>query len=365
VEKAKINATQLFVLILLFELGSALLIPIAIEAKQDAWIAILLGMAGGCFLFLVYHRLYQYYPDLLPTEYVQKIIGKFLGRVFAFLYIFYFSYIAARVLRDFGEMMVTYLYPETPMFIINALLFGVIVYSVRKGIEVLARTGELLFVFMYLLAFSGLVLILLSGLIEINNLRPVFEEGIRPILKVVITQTIYFPFGEAIVFTMVMPYLNNPKKAKITGLLALGLSGITLAIAMAINISVLGVNLTSRSQFPLLSTVQTIRIAEFLERLDVYFMLALIIGGFFKISIFFYAVVTGTANLFNIKEPSRVAYPMGLVILFLSISIASNFPEHLKEGLKIIPIVLHLPFQVMIPLLLLVIAFFKNRKKRR
>ncbi|WP_374721031.1 GerAB/ArcD/ProY family transporter, partial [Peribacillus tepidiphilus] len=103
----------------------------------------------------------------------------------------------------------------------------------------------------------------------------------------------------------------------------------------------------------------------FLERLDVYFMLALIIGGFFKISIFFYAVVTGTANLFNIKEPSRVAYLMGLVILFLSISIASNFPEHLKEGLKIIPIVLHLPFQVMIPLLLLVIAFFKNRKKRR
>jgi spore germination protein KB len=364
VEKAKINATELFVLIVLFELGSALLVPLAIEAKQDAWLAILLGMAGGFFLFLVYHRLYQYYPDILPTEYTQKIMGKAFGRILAFLYMLYFAYLAARVLRDFGEMMLTYVYPETPLFIINALMIIVIVYTVRKGIEVLARTGELLFVLMYLLAISGFILIIASGLIDINNLKPVLEEGIWPVMKVVFTQTWYVPFGEAIVFMMVLPYLNNPKKAKITGLLALGLSGINLALVMAINISVLGVNLTSRSQFPLLSTIQTIQVAEFLERLDVYFMLALIIGGFFKISVFFYAVVTGTANLFNVKEPSRLAYPIGLVILILSITIASNFPEHIQEGLQVVPLVLHLPFQVIIPFLLLVTAFFKNGKKR-
>ncbi len=363
-EKAKINASQLFVLIVLFELGSTLLVPLAIEAKQDAWLAILFGMAGGFFVFLVYHGLYQYYPDILPTEYMQKIIGKVFGWVLAFLYMLYFAYIAARVLRDFGEMMLTYVYPETPLFIINALLIVVIVYTVRKGIEVLARTGELLFVLINLLAITGFILIVVSGLIDINNLKPVLEEGISPVLKVVFTQTWYIPFGETIVFAMILPYLNNSKKAKITGLLALGLSGINLAITVAINISVLSVNLISRSQFPLLSTIQMIQVADFLERLDVYFMLSLIIGGFFKISVFFYAIVIGTANLFNVKELSRLAYPVGLVILFLSITIASNFPEHIQEGLEIVPLVLHLPFQVIIPLLLLVVAFFKNRKKR-
>lgn len=49
---------------------------------------------------------------------------------------------------------------------------------------------------------------------------------------------------------------------------------------MVINISILGVNLTERSQFPLLSTIQTIQVADFLERLDVYFMIALIVGDF-------------------------------------------------------------------------------------
>ncbi|MEI2438882.1 spore gernimation protein KB, partial [Priestia megaterium] len=48
--------------------GSSLLVPIAIDVKQDAWLAILLGMAGSFVLFLVYHKLHSYYPDLLPTE---------------------------------------------------------------------------------------------------------------------------------------------------------------------------------------------------------------------------------------------------------------------------------------------------------
>jgi spore germination protein KB len=364
-EKAKISASQLFILMVLFELGSALLVPLAIDAKQEAWLAILLGMIVSFVLLLVYHKLYSYYPDLLPTEYMQKILGKVMGTVLAFIYILYFMYDASRVLRDFGVMLLTFGYPDTPLFIANTLLILVIIYTVRKGIEVIARSGELLFIFMYILAIAGFILIVSSGLINVTNLQPVLEEGLLPVLKVVFTQTLYFPFTEVIVFTMILPYLNNPKKAKVTMLCATGLSGINLVITMLINISVLGVDLTARSQFPLLSTVQTIQVADFLERLDVFFMLALVIGIFFKISVLFYATVIGTANLFKIKSPSRLSYPLGLVVLFMSITIASNFQEHLHEGLKVVMFVLHIPLFAIIPPLLLLVAFLKNRKKQR
>ncbi|MED4074507.1 GerAB/ArcD/ProY family transporter [Priestia endophytica] len=363
-EKAKISANQLFILMVLFELGSAMLVPLAMRAKQDAWLAILLGMIGSLFLFLVYHKLYSYYPDLLPTEYMQKILGKVMGTLLAFVYILYFIYDASRVLRDFGEMLLTFAYPDTPLFIANALLMLVIIYAIRKGIEVIARSGELLFVFMYILAVAGFILIVCSGLIKFTNLQPVLEEGLIPTLKVTLSETLYFPFTEAIVFTMILPYLNNPKKAKVTMLCATGLSGINLVITMLINISVLGVDLTARSQFPLLSTVQTIQVADFLERLDVFFMLAMVIGIFFKISVLFYAGVIGTANLFKIKSPSRLSYPLGIAVLFLSITIASNFQEHLHEGLKIASFV-HIPLFVIIPPLLLLVAFLKNKKKQR
>jgi spore germination protein KB len=365
VEKAKISASQLFILMVLFEMGSALLVSLAIDAKQDAWLAILLGMVLSIVLLLVYHKLYWYYPDLLPTEYMQKILGKVMGTVLAFIYLFFFMYDASRVLRDFGEMLLTFAYPETPLFIANALLMLVVIYMVRKGIEVIARSGELLFSLMFILSVLGFILIISSGLIDFTNLQPVLEEGIIPVLKVVFTQTLYFPFTEVIVFTMILPYMNNPKKVKLTMICATGLSGINLILTMLINISVLGVGLTARSQFPLLSTVQTIQVADFLERLDVFFMLALVIGIFFKISLLFYAAVIGSASLFKIKSPSRLAYPLGLVVLFMSMTIASNFQEHIHEGLDVVMFVLHMPLFVVIPILLLLIAFLKNKKNKR
>ncbi|WP_251027092.1 MULTISPECIES: GerAB/ArcD/ProY family transporter [unclassified Bacillus (in: firmicutes)] len=48
-EKAKISGSQLFVLVTLFEMGSAILFGLGAEAKQDTWIAVSLG------LILVYY----------------------------------------------------------------------------------------------------------------------------------------------------------------------------------------------------------------------------------------------------------------------------------------------------------------------
>ncbi|WP_026702745.1 GerAB/ArcD/ProY family transporter [Salibacterium aidingense] len=364
-EKAKITPGQLFILIFLFELGSALLIPLGLSAKKDAWLAILLGMGGGLCLFLIYQALYNYYPDILPTTYMQEITGKVLGKLLAFLYLIYFLYIAARVLRDFGEMLVTFAYDETPLFIINALLLFCIVYTVHKGIEVLARTGELLFVLLYFLAVIGFVLVVVSGLIELNNLQPVLEEGIGPVIKTVVTETWYIPFGEVVVFTMIFPYLNRPKHVKAAGLTGIALSGLNIVITMVVNISVLSYELVSRSQFPLLNTIQAIEVAEFLERLDVFFMIALITGGFFKIGLYFYAALIGTADLFKVNGLSRLIYPLGLVVLFSSMTIASSYSEHIQEGIRFVPLYMHLPFQVIIPALLLLIAVVKNRKKQR
>ncbi|AYE53797.1 GerAB/ArcD/ProY family transporter (plasmid) [Priestia megaterium NCT-2] len=358
-EKAKISGSQLFTLMMLFEFGSAFLLPVAIEAKQDAWLSIMFGMIGGGLLFLIYYQLYLYYPDLLLVEFIPKIMGKWIGRLLSFLYIFYFANLAARVIRDFGDMLLTFAYPDTPLFIVNALLMFVVIYTVSKGIEVLARSSQLLFMLIYLFAISGFILIVCSGLIDLANLKPVLEEGIGLPLKVALTQNIYFPFGEMVVFLMISPYVKNMNKG--IGLSAIGLTGINLMITMLINVSVLGVSLTARSQFPLLSTVQSIQVADFLERLDVFFMLAAVIGGFIRISVFFYAVVIGTTNLFKIKSSSSLCYPLGFVILLYSLSLANNYEELVQEGIKTLPFYLDIPLQVVVPLLLLLVAFFRNR----
>ncbi|GAB2574194.1 spore germination protein (amino acid permease) [Gracilibacillus alcaliphilus] len=210
-EKAKINASQLFIIMVLFQLSNSLLIPLAMGAEQDSWLVILLAMIISIFLFFVYHSLYHYYPHLLLTDYIEKVIGKIFGRILAFLYILFFLFSAARVLRESGEMLLSFAFPETPLIVSSTLLILVVVYAVYKSIEVITRTGELLFVIMCLLALSLFLLIAISGLIHLSNLKPILESPSK-VIKTVFTETLYVPFGEIVIFTMVFPYLNQAKK---------------------------------------------------------------------------------------------------------------------------------------------------------
>lgn len=364
-EKAKISARQLFVLMGLFGITSSLLLPLATNLQQDAWIAILLSTIGGIFLFLINNKLFQYYPQMPLTGYTQKILGKTVGWIVGFLYTLYFLHFAARTLRAFGELLAIFAYPETPLIAIDFLMILAIVYTVRKGIEVLSRTGEIFFITMCMLFILGFLLLVINESMHIRSLKPFMQHGAISILKTSATNTLFSSFaGSMVIFSMIFPYVNHPKKVKKTGIVAIGLSGIIVSIITFINISVLGTALMSRTQYPLLRTIQTINIANFIERLDVFYMVILIIGSFITTSLFFYAAVSGTASLFNIEEPSQLCYPLGMVVLLMSHIVASDFQEYLVEGGKYLSYTIHLPFQLGIPILLLIIAFVKNRKNK-
>ncbi|MDI3093601.1 GerAB/ArcD/ProY family transporter [Priestia megaterium] len=160
---------------------------------------------------------------------------------------------------------------------------------------------------MHILAVAGFILIFVSGLIDFTSLRPILEKGIAPVLRVAYSQTLYFPFGEVIVFAMIFPYTKNVKKTALIVFSAIMLNGINLMITMIVSIGVLGLS-----------------------------------------------------HVFKLKNPSPLVFPIGLVVLFYSLSLAQNYFEHVYEGLKTIPFTLHLPFQIVIPALLLVIAFLRN-----
>jgi spore germination protein KB len=364
-EKAKISPKQLFVVVVLFEMGSAILVGLASSAKQDAWISILLGMLAGILLFLVYHRLFLFYPDLPLTSYIQKIVGKWVGRTLALMYIVYFIYLAGRVLRDFGELLTSTIYTNTPMVFLITVLLVTIAYAIHKGFEVIARVGEIFFGVVYLMAIVGFFLIIFSGLIHLENLRPMLENGIVTILKTTMRETLTFPFGEMIVFTMLLPYLNKPKKARMMCILGMVLSGVNITIASIVNIATLGVDLFVRAPYPLLATVGKIQLAQFIERLDVLFMLYLMIAGFIKVAIFYYAAVIGTADLFQFKNYRKISLPIGMIVLLAAIVMAQNYMEHIKEGLQVVPIFLHWPFQIIIPVTLLGIAYIREKLKQK
>ncbi|AFC29240.1 spore germination protein KB [Paenibacillus mucilaginosus 3016] len=361
-QKAKINAGELAALMLLFEMGTSVVVGVGMQAKQDAPLAILIGMASGLLLFLIYDSLYRRHGNLSLVGWLQAGFGRPLGGLAAMLYMLYFFYIAARVMRDFGALLLSSILPLTPMAAVHLVMVLPVMYACLLGIETIGRVGEIFLSIVVFLGVLSLLLLIASNVLQWENLLPPLEHGWKPVLKTAFPLTTTFPFGELVVFTMLLPCLNHPRLARKTGLTVILISGFALSSIITLNISVLSLYGAENTTFPLLRTLGKIRLGEFIERLEVIAIVTLIIGGFFKITIFLYASIMGFTELFHIRKRRReLTLCLGALLFLYSLLMTDSFIKHIEVGLKIVPLYLHLPFQVVLPLLLLALTWVRGR----
>ncbi|WP_129731706.1 GerAB/ArcD/ProY family transporter [Ectobacillus funiculus] len=363
-EKAKISAIQLFALMFMFEMGTALVIPYGIAAKKDAWLAILIGMCEGMILFFIYYFLFRQYPNLPLTGYAKKVFGKYLGWIIGLLYILYFLYTTIHNVRSFGELLLSSTMTETPLLALIILFVLAICYVLYLGIEVLVRTAEVFIVVLLFLGFIGNFLVFVSGGIVLHNLQPFLEYGWKPILTTALLETSNFPFGQMVAFITLLPYLNCPGLLKKVWLSALISSGLALSWTASLDIAVLGVEKVERSTFPLLSTIRTVNLLEFIQRLDIIVVFTLLITVFFKASIFFYCTLIGIVDLFKLKNYQQIILPVGCILIFGSMVLAPNFSEHIEEGIYFDRYIVAY-FHLIIPLLMLIVTLIRNRFKKK
>lgn len=357
----KIGTTQLFYIMLMFEVGSTVIFGLGAAAKQDAWLVIIVSMLCGLILMWVYTKLFEYYPEDTLTQMIPKIVGRFIGYPVVVIYILYFVYIASRVARDFGELIVGTLLPKTPMVVVISGFMLVIVYCLYGGLEVFGRAGEAFVPLLFFFALVTWTIIYGSHVVDMERLTPILEKGIGPVWEAAFPLTITFPFGETVLFMMFWPALHDPQKAKKVGLTVILVAGIVLTINMINIISVIGYDWLSKETYPLLAAVRTAAIGNFIERIDAVVTITMILGGFFKVGSFLYGAGLGTAQLFNMKSYRAMVILLGITVVPLSFIIAESYMEHLEIGLKKIPFLLHIPLQIVVPILLLVIAAIRKR----
>ncbi|MDV3428031.1 MAG: spore germination protein, partial [Bacillota bacterium] len=139
-----ISKHQLFTLMFIFEIGSTTLFALGIEAKQDAWLAILIALFIGLGFVWIYTQLQKSFPHKDFVDLITSISGKTLGLPLAFLYLLAWLRGVSRNLREFGELIILTTLPNSPLWIICLLFLAVSVYTLLKGMEVLARISEII-----------------------------------------------------------------------------------------------------------------------------------------------------------------------------------------------------------------------------
>ncbi|CUH97761.1 putative membrane protein [Propionispora sp. 2/2-37] len=358
--KTQISAYQLFATMLLFAYGSASLFFLTPDAKQDAWLTILLYIPVGIILQFLYTELFYQYPDDTLITYLPKIFGRLLGYPLSVIYILYFTYIAARVLRDFSELILMATMPELSLLLVASVFMTAFAYGAFAGIENISRAAQItLPIILFIFFLIMIALYATPEVVKFRNLKPVLENGIVSVMKAGLLLAT-FPYGEPVTFSMIYRSVNEPDKVRKTAVLAIISLGAILSMNTIMIIVTLGINFATTSQFPLYESMRLIKLGGIFDKLDILIIVMLSIVGSMKVCVFTYAAMLGTTQLMKWNDPKYLAIPFGIGILILSILIAPNYPEHIRIGLKWTPVYIHLPLIIIVPSLALIVHYIKK-----
>lgn len=361
--KTKISAYQLFCAIAIVPFSSAILLNLIEEAKQDSWIAVLIYMLPAILLQILYTSLWRKYPGDTIVTYLPKIFGKFIGYSLGVLYIIYFAYIAARILRTDSVLVTINVMVQMPVIISSLVFLLVATYVVFTGMENLFRGAHILLpLVLFLVIAIWLISFATPKIIKFYNLKPVLEEGIISVIKKGWT-AISFPYGETILFAMFYPSVVESSKVRKAAILATILTGILVVSHEVWHTAILGVDVAGNFLFPFYEAVRTLRIGETLDRLDIIAIIFMVIGGIAKIAFYMYGAMLGAAQLLKIKDTKYLAIPFGIVILISSQLIAKNYPQHININNNFVLKYLHPTFQIIIPIAALLVHYIRNGGK--
>jgi spore germination protein KB len=346
---------------LLFEIGSTTLFALGIGAKQDAWIVVLIATFISLGLVWIFTEIQKQYPSKNLIEILQSLLGKWLSVPLILLYALYFYRSASLNFYEFGEIIRTTFLINTPLLVVLGVFMFTAIYMIILGVEVIGRTAEILMPVLIIFLLSTYFLIISSGKVDFQEIFPVLESGIKPVLKEV-PHVINFPFGESIIFLMYWKFIDEKESIRKISLLVFGITGGLLVLTNMIIIMTLGSELAMKTEIPLLKIIFDINIADIITNLDIIGVIMIFIGGFYKTVLNLYGAVLAVTTLFKNTNQKWVAIIMGISLIVYSMISFRNITFHRWAGDEIYTPYVHTIFQS-IPILIVIMIWLKSKTK--
>lgn len=354
-EKGRIASSQLKYLIIGFTLGTSILLTPGTQAKHDAWIAVLVGLAEGMVFALVYSLLALRFQGKTFIQVSDTVYGPYLGKLVSVTFLWFLFHSASLSLGVFSSFFTGLIMPETPAAVFAILITLVCAWAVRNGVEVIARCSQMLVPLTILSIITTAVLLVKD--FDVKKFQPVLEVPPGQLLWAAHGAAM-LPFASTVAFLMVIPFVNNSREIIPSVAKGLIIAGFMLTLAAIQTIGTLGVT-AGIFTYPAFQAVRLIDIAHILTRLEIIVGINLTTMGFLRTSVFFYGTVLGTAQLLGLRSYRLLVSPVGILIVILSLinykSITENF-----EDIKTTWPLYTLPFEAGLPLFTLLLAVLRK-----
>lgn len=357
----QISQKQGICMIAMFIIGTSSILVMALSAKMDTWIAILIAVGASALIVLIFARLISILPDKDFFQTLEFFFGKAGSKITILIFTWFAFDNCALVVRNYSQFIVTVGLKETPLIVIMFIVTIVSVIAVRSGVEVLGRWSESFILF--IISFIIISVLLVSQNMKISNILPVFDNGIVPIAKGSLN-VITFPLAETVIFLLVFPAFKagiSVKKIFLKGLL---IGGSIIFIVSLTDMLVLGSTLSENVYYPTFCAMATVSYGDFFQRMEFIVAIVFIISVFFKLSIYLLGVCKGTANLLGFKDYRFIVIPITFLIINSAFSSFDSIIYYHEWTYKVWPYYAPI-YQFIIPLILLLIIEIKRKKSKR
>lgn len=355
--KEQISESQAYILLITFIMGTSLALVNYSESKQDTWISMLIALILATPIVIIYGSILNIHPDKDIFQILEYIFGKIIGKIIGALYTFYFFHLGAICIRNMTEFVQVSSFPETPQYL-TALFIGMLaIYILKSGLEVIARVNK--FIIPLLIFIISITLIMVIPKSDITNFLPILENGWSSVVKASFSK-FSFPLGETVIFLAFLNTVKEKNKSSKIYLKGIFIGGIIILTVTIRNTLVLGFPSLTSSAFPSYDAVSLIDIGNFIRGVEMIISIVITVAGLIKVSVCLLASCIGTARLFNFSDYKWVSAPLGLLMMSLSFVLYDS-TMHMVEWINIYKYYA-LPFQVILPILILIFGKLKRRK---
>ncbi|SDI46224.1 GerAB/ArcD/ProY family transporter [Natribacillus halophilus] len=357
----QLTVQQVTAIIISTVLGVGLL-PLPLFAVRAAdtgaplvtFLGVVLIFVGLAFVTLLGKR----FPEKSIIHYSEDIVGKWLGRIGSLVIIVFFTVLTALAAREFGEVVIINILPATPMEVTVIVMLLTAAIFVRNDMNTFAYIH--VFYLPVLFIPNAIIIALSVGDSDALYLQPLWGNDPSGMLPGIFT--IASLLQGSFILTMIIPFMRSPEKAMKATVWAIVLAGLLCLSIVIATLGLFGPGETQHLLWPTLELARSITIpGEFLERLDIFFLVVFVVAVFTTLYGTYMFIVYSLKQLLRLQDHKLFSYFM-LPIVF----VIAMLPQNTLQLYEIVQRVgtAGLCLTVLYPILLYVIARIRRKKGR-
>ncbi|WP_284646394.1 GerAB/ArcD/ProY family transporter [Paenibacillus silviterrae] len=266
------------------------------EAEHDAWLCVILaGLLSHITVWCMFQVLKRgSRKDLFGIQ--QEIFGRWVGGLATLLYTLYLSFGFLVILRNYVEMVQTWMFPDMPTWLLGSIIAYLAVYGVLGGVRVIVGICTItFFLTIWLVIFIWFPLRYSLW----SQLLPLLEADIGQLLRGTVKMS-FTLVGFELIYVL-FPYIRKPEQAPKYTHVGLIMSTLLYLIVMVVTLSYFSPNQLLQTVWATF-TMFKIVMFPFLERFEYVAISVWMLVILPNLALYLWASTKGLKRIFGWKQ---------------------------------------------------------------